>query len=138
MTDSHPAMTSSAERRAWSTSGYLIFIAFLVLLVLTVWRFLAMVGGNPTDGEIGWGIVSTGISIVALLILGSLALFAAALDGALSARAGGGAGGVGRPFGEAARLLRQRRRTTVAADSLLWRIGGSGSPRPSNTPGATG
>jgi regulator of protease activity HflC (stomatin/prohibitin superfamily) len=71
MTDSHPAMTSSAERRAWSTSGYLIFIAFLVLLVLTVWRFLAMVGGNPGDGEIGWGIVSTGISIVALLILAS-------------------------------------------------------------------
>jgi regulator of protease activity HflC (stomatin/prohibitin superfamily) len=71
MTDSHPAMTSSAERRAWSTSGYLIFIAFLVLLVLTVWRFLAMVGGNPSDGEIGWGIVSTGISIVALLILAS-------------------------------------------------------------------
>jgi hypothetical protein len=71
MTDSHPAMMSSAERRAWSTSGYLIFIAFLALLVLTIWRFLAMVGGNPSDGEIGWGIVSTGISIVALLILAS-------------------------------------------------------------------
>ncbi len=71
MTDSHPAMQSSTERRAWSTSGYLIFIAFVALLVLTIWRFLATVGGNPTDGEVGWTIISTGISIVALLILAS-------------------------------------------------------------------
>ncbi len=31
-----------------------------------------------------------------------------------------------RPFGEAARLMRQRRRTTVEADRLLWRLGGAG------------
>ena len=31
-----------------------------------------------------------------------------------------------RPFGEAVRLMRQRRRTTVEADSLLWWIGGAG------------
>ncbi len=37
-----------------------------------------------------------------------------------------GSGGFSRPFGEAARLLRQRRRTTVSADNLLWRIGGGG------------
>lgn len=30
------------------------------------------------------------------------------------------------PLHESARLMRQRRRTTVSADSLLWRIGGAG------------
>lgn len=74
----------------------------------------------------GVTVVPGGWAILALLILGSLALFAAALDGALSARVSGVAGGLGRPFGETARLLRQRRRTTVEADNLLWRTGGSG------------
>lgn len=76
-------------------------------------------GAGVTVVPAGWGL---GV----LLILGSLALFAAVLDGALSARANGASRGVGRPFGETARLLRQRRRTTVEADSLLWRLGGSG------------
>ena len=74
--------------------------------------------------------VAPGWAIVALGILGALAVTAAVLDGALAARARGGPGGkMGgpvRPFGEAARLMRQRRRTTVEADRLLWRIGGAG------------
>lgn len=65
-----------------------------------------------------------------LVILGVLVLVAAALDGALTARGNGAVGGarVGavRPFGELARLMRQRRLTTVEADNLLWRIGGGG------------
>lgn len=69
-----------------------------------------------------------GIGVVA--ILAGLAVVAAMLDGALTARAsgaaGGAAGGATRPFAEAARLMRQRRRTTVEADTLLWRIGGAG------------
>jgi NADH-quinone oxidoreductase subunit H len=74
--------------------------------------------------------VAPGWALVALAILAALAVLAAALDGALTARANGVAGGAPtgarRPFGEAARLMRQRRRTTVEADSLLWRIGGGG------------
>ncbi|WP_299932644.1 NADH-quinone oxidoreductase subunit H [uncultured Nocardioides sp.] len=73
--------------------------------------------------------VAPGWAIAALAILGVLVVAAAMLDGALAARAGGGPGTVGglvRPFGEAARLMRQRRRTTVEADRLLWRIGGAG------------
>lgn len=74
--------------------------------------------------------VAPGWAIVGLAILGALALTAAMLDGALAARAGGRPGGTMggqvRPFGEAARLMRQRRRTTVEADRLLWRIGGAG------------
>lgn len=65
-------------------------------------------------------------AIVALLILGLLAVAAAMLEGALTARADGAPGGVIRPFGQAARLMRQRRRTTVKADALLWRTGSAG------------
>ncbi|MGW3606289.1 complex I subunit 1 family protein [Micromonospora sp. NPDC005161] len=55
-------------------------------------------------------------------------LAAAVLNGALSARAAGAdvRTGLTRPIGEVARLMRQRRRVTVAADTLLWRIGGAG------------
>lgn len=74
--------------------------------------------------------VAPGWAIAGLAILGVLAVTAAMLDGALAARAGaqsgGTLGGPVRPFGEAARLMRQRRRTTVEADRLLWRIGGAG------------
>lgn len=70
--------------------------------------------------------VAPGWAIAALVILGVLTVVAAMFDGALTARANGGSGGMGRPFGESARLMRQRRRTTIEADSLLWRIGGAG------------
>lgn len=72
--------------------------------------------------------VSVAWAPVAAALLGLLALVAAVLDGVLSARAHGlpWSRGVGRPLDEVSRLLRQRRRTTVAADSLLWRVGASG------------
>jgi len=65
-------------------------------------------------------------AIAALALLGALVVVAAMLDGALAARANGGSGGVTRPLAESARLMRQRRRTTVEPDSLLWRVGGAG------------
>lgn len=63
----------------------------------------------------------------ALLLL-AVAAGAAAFDGALAARAGGRPirQGLGDPWAETARLFRQRRRTTLAADRLLWRVGGAG------------
>lgn len=70
--------------------------------------------------------VAAGWAVLAGIILCSLAFFAAALDAALSARAQGGSGGWSAPVARTARLMRQRRRTTVAADTLLWRIGGAG------------
>lgn len=67
--------------------------------------------------------------VVAVVLLGALALAAACLDGVLASRANG-ARGAGRgwtvPLAESARLMRQRRRTLVAADVLLWRVGGAG------------
>jgi NADH-quinone oxidoreductase subunit H len=71
-------------------------------------------------------VVPAGWAVVALGIVGILALLAAVVDGALAARASGAPGGAVRPLGEAARLLRQRRRTTLEADTLLWRVGGAG------------
>ena len=70
--------------------------------------------------------VPGGWAVLAGILLCGLAFFAVALDAALSARAQGTGGGWGAPLGRAARLLRQRRRSTVAADTLLWRIGGAG------------
>jgi len=67
------------------------------------------------------------LAAAALVIL--LALVAASLDSALTARAdgaGGARGALAAPLWEAARLMRQRRRTLVAADTLLWRIGCTG------------
>lgn len=54
-------------------------------------------------------------AIAAAALLGLLMYYAAAMDTSVSA-----------PLCEGARLLRQRRRVTVAADRLLWRIGGGG------------
>jgi regulator of protease activity HflC (stomatin/prohibitin superfamily) len=71
MTDSHAPMTASAERRAWSTSGYLIFVAFLALLALTVWRIIHFAGGFPSDSEVFGFVISTGLQFVALIILAS-------------------------------------------------------------------
>ncbi len=65
-------------------------------------------------------------ALAAAALLAVLALFAASLDSTLSARANGARGAssaVAAPLFEAARLMRQRRRTLVAADTLLWRIG---------------
>lgn len=65
-------------------------------------------------------------AMIAPLLLGSFAFAAAAFDGVLTAGGGGAARALARPIGEAARLLRQRRRTLLKADRLLWLIGVSG------------
>lgn len=66
-------------------------------------------------------------SLAAGALLGGLSLYAATLDGVLAARDAEVRGrGASAAIAEVARLMRQRRRTTVAADTLLWRIGGAG------------
>ncbi len=67
-------------------------------------------------------------SPLVLAALATLALAAASLDGALAARAAGLAPATGAraPLTGAARLMRQRRRTTLSADGPLWRLGGGG------------
>jgi NADH-quinone oxidoreductase subunit H len=69
----------------------------------------------------GWALLGTGLLAV-------FAVFAVVLDGLLTARAEGRPPGpaVARPFDETVRLLRQRRRAPLSADTLLWRVGGAG------------
>ncbi|MDX2377726.1 NADH-quinone oxidoreductase subunit H [Microbacterium sp. LRZ72] len=66
-------------------------------------------------------------ALAAAALLGAFALFAASVNGALLAHGEGRrvSAGAALPVRETARLLRQRRRTTPAADSLLWRVGAS-------------
>lgn len=63
---------------------------------------------------------------VAVLLLAALSWAGAGLDAALAARAAGRPLRVGWlvPLHETGRLLVQRRRTTLAPDALLWRVGG--------------
>lgn len=71
--------------------------------------------------------VGPGWALAAAALLGGVVLFAAGLDGVATARAEGRHhGGVTAPLHETARLMRQRRRTTVSADGLLWRVGTAG------------
>jgi NADH-quinone oxidoreductase subunit H len=71
--------------------------------------------------------VAGGWALAAAALLGLLAVAAATLDDVLEGRAvARGATSVRGPLVETARLMRQRRRVTLEADQLLWRIGGAG------------
>lgn len=67
-------------------------------------------------------------ALLAVALLALLASGAVVLDGILTARAAGTPRGpaLRRPLDETARLLRQRRRAPLSADTLLWRVGGGG------------
>jgi NADH-quinone oxidoreductase subunit H len=79
-----------------------------------------------SDGTVT--VVPAGWAVAAAALLGLFAVFAACLDGVVSARADGrtGLAGLGSPLREVARLMRQRRRVTVEADVLLWRVASGG------------
>ncbi len=69
MTDSHVAMTASREARAWSTSGYLMLLAFLGLLALMIWRIVSFASSNPNDDAILGFVVSTLLGAVVLVLI---------------------------------------------------------------------
>ena len=71
MSEPNTAMTASHERGAWSTSGYLMLILFLVLLGLTVWRIIALAGGEyPVEDAFGF-VVGIGLAMLVLLLISS-------------------------------------------------------------------
>ena len=66
--------------------------------------------------------------LVLPVVLAALALGAASLDAVLAARTAGRApvrAAMAEPLREVARLLVQQRRTTLAPDAVLWRLGGA-------------
>ena len=67
----HAAMNASRERGASSTSGYLMLILFLTLLVLTIWRIIAVVGGDQPRSEMFGFVVGVGLAMFALLLISS-------------------------------------------------------------------
>ena len=71
MSDPHAAMTASRERAAWSTTGYLMLVLFLVLLVWTIWNVVSFAGGEPLDSEIFGFLVATGLAVLALILISS-------------------------------------------------------------------
>ena len=71
MSDAHHAMTSSQERPAWSTSGYLILVVLLALFALTVWRIIVFAASQPDESAMFGFVVPTGLSAVALVVLAS-------------------------------------------------------------------
>src|SRR5690625_7654781 len=77
----------------------------------------------PEDAVV---VMPAGWAVLAAVILCGLAFFAVTFDAVLSARAQGVSGGWSAPLSDTARLLRQRRRKTVAAATLLWPVGGAG------------
>ncbi|MEZ0491803.1 complex I subunit 1 family protein [Kineococcus sp. TBRC 1896] len=64
--------------------------------------------------------VPPGWAVLAVLLVALAGWWSASLDARVSG------GGWSAPVAEVARLLRQRRRTLLAADRLLWRLGGGG------------
>ena len=71
MSDPHAAMTASRERAAWSTTGYLMLVLFLVLLTLTIWWIVAFAGSDPQDSEVLGFLVTTGFAVLALILISS-------------------------------------------------------------------
>ena len=59
MTETNHAMSVSRERAAWATSGYLMLLVFLALIVLLVWRFFGF-AGRASGGNTALGTVLEG------------------------------------------------------------------------------
>lgn len=69
MSDSHPAMIASTEKRAWSTSGYLMLLAFLLLGLLFGWRILSISGTDPSDQQVLGFVFSNFLIVLALIVI---------------------------------------------------------------------
>ncbi|WP_225205181.1 SPFH domain-containing protein [Novosphingobium huizhouense] len=63
------AMSTTRERAAWSTSGYLVLGVFLVLLALFLWRLTSFAGGQPSDAEVATFVGSIFLLPVALVVI---------------------------------------------------------------------
>ncbi|MEO5598685.1 MAG: SPFH domain-containing protein [Novosphingobium sp.] len=71
MSDSYTTMNASRERSAWSTSGYLMFGLFILLLIITVWRVITFAGTDGASSSAFGLVVSTGLSILAMMLISS-------------------------------------------------------------------
>lgn len=71
MSDSPVPMKASLETRAWSTSGYLMLLGFIALLVLTVLRIATFAQGDPSEGQALAFVFTTGLMVIAMILIAS-------------------------------------------------------------------
>jgi len=70
MTEPSNAMSVSRERTAWATSGYLMLLVFLALIVLLVWRFFGFAGSQPEDpAQVGRFVVTNIAGVIVLILI---------------------------------------------------------------------
>ncbi len=69
MSTNHAAMAVSRERGAWSTSGYLMLIAFLALVVLIIARVIGFASSNPDDSAVPFFVITTFLMLGAAIII---------------------------------------------------------------------
>ena len=70
MTEPNHAMSVSRERTAWATSGYLMLLVFLALIVLLVWRFFGFAGSQPEDpAQVGRFVVTNIAGVIVLILI---------------------------------------------------------------------
>ena len=70
MTETNHAMSVSRERAAWATSGYLMLLVFLALIVLLVWRFFGFAGTQPEDpAQVGRFVVTNIAGVIVLILI---------------------------------------------------------------------
>jgi regulator of protease activity HflC (stomatin/prohibitin superfamily) len=63
-------MSVSRERTAWATSGYLMLLVFLALIVLLVWRFFGFAGSQPEDpAQVGRFVVTNIAGVIVLILI---------------------------------------------------------------------
>ena len=79
MSVAHSAMNSTRERAAWSISGYLMLLLFVVVLAITIWRTVAIAGGGAGDlplGSLDGGdttrfVIATALRVLLLVLIAS-------------------------------------------------------------------
>ena len=69
MSNNHASMAVSQERGAWSTSGYLMLIAFLALVVLIIARVIGFASSNPDDSAVPFFVITTFLMVGAAIII---------------------------------------------------------------------
>jgi regulator of protease activity HflC (stomatin/prohibitin superfamily) len=67
MTDPIPH-PGSRETRAWTTSGYLMLVALVLLALFVAWKFVDLATVQPSDGEVG-AILAPAIPAVLAIVL---------------------------------------------------------------------
>lgn len=69
MSDSHPAMNASRERPAWSTSGYLMLVMFVLLLLWIIFSIVMIANqGESAPAPVAF-VFGTAVRVILLIVI---------------------------------------------------------------------